>query len=329
MHSRVVLSLGVASGLAFTFLSNSTAQPGPAAAATQATDSSFATLVLPSKDPELQAALRQVLRDPPFNDLVSRRRLSVSLIDLSTPGVIRYAGVDDDHMRYAASLPKIAIMLAVFDQIDSGKLTYTPQLRRKMERMIRKSSNREASELIKLVGFEAIAKTLQDPRYQLYGESRNGGLWVGKDYGGDLGRWKRDPMHAISHGATARQAARFFVMLDRQMLVSSWASTEMKDILSRPEVKHKFVLGLSSKPRTRIFRKSGTWREWHSDAALIERDGKKYVAVALMESAKKGVLARLIVRLDDLVTATPPVATSSPDSASTDGVQPEQPTAEK
>ena len=274
----------------------------------------------------MQAALRRVLRDPSFNDLVSQRRLSVSLIDLSNPGVIRYAGVDDDHMRYAASLPKIAIMLAVFDQIDMGKVTYTPELRRKMERMIRRSSNREASDLIELVGFEAIAKTLQDPRYQLYGESRNGGLWVGKDYGGDLGRWKRDPMHAISHGATARQAARFFVMLDRQMLVSPWASAEMKDIFSRPGIKHKFVLGLSSKPRTRIFRKSGTWREWHSDAALIERDGKKYVAVALMESAKKGVLANLIVRLDELITATPPVTTSSADSVSIGRVEhPRQP----
>lgn len=267
-----------------------------------------------------------MLRDPPFNDLVARRRLSVSLIDLSDGTVIRYAGIDDDHMRYAASLPKIAIMLAVFDQIDKGRLAYTPELRRKMERMIRRSSNREASELIKLVGFEAIARTLQDPRYQLYGESRNGGLWVGKDYGGDLGRWKRDPMHAISHGATARQAARFFVMLDRQMLVSPWASAEMKDIFSRPEIKHKFVLGLSSKPRTRMFRKSGTWREWHSDAALVERDGKKYVAVALMESGKKGVLAKLIVRLDELIIATPPtVTTSSADSIPINEVESQQP----
>ncbi len=281
------------------------------AAAVTARSAASETLVLPAKDPKLQAALDAVLSQAPFKSLVAKQRLSVALADLSQPGVIRYAGVDDDHMRYAASLPKIAVMLGVFDQIDKGNLEYTPELRRKMELMIRKSSNRESSELIELVGFEAIANALEDPRYELYHENRDGGLWVGKDYGGDLGRWRRDPLHAISHGATARQAARFFIMLDRGQLISPWASQEMKSIMSRPEIKHKFVLGLASRPQSRIFRKSGTWREWHSDAALVERDGKKYVAAALMESSAKGVLARLIVKLDDLIYKADGISSAS------------------
>lgn len=259
-------------------------------------------LVLPPKDRALQAALRQVLEEPRYRSLVARKQLSVALVDVSSPDRMRYAAVDDDRMRYAASLPKIAIMLTVFDQVEKGKVEYTPQLRAKMERMIRRSSNREATELIELVGFEAIAATLQDPHYELYSKSRNGGLWVGKDYGGMLGRWRRDPLHGVSHGATARQVARFFVMLQRGELVSPRASAEMKSILSHPEIKHKFVLGLSERPRSRIFRKSGTWKEWHCDAALVERDGKIYVAVALLESKKaRGVLANLILRLDDIV----------------------------
>lgn len=259
-------------------------------------------LALPPKDRTLQAALQRVLEEPTYRRLVARKRLSVALVDISSPDRIRYAGVDDDRMRYAASLPKIAIMLTVFDQIDRNEIRYTPELREKMELMIRRSSNDVATELIELVGFEAIAATLQDPRYELYSESRNGGLWVGKDYGGLLGRWKRDPLHGVSHGATARQVARFFVMLERGELVSPWASAEMKSILARPEIQHKFVLGLSERPRSRIFRKSGTWREWHCDAALVERDGKTYVAVALLESSKaRGVLSTLIVRLDDII----------------------------
>ncbi len=274
------------------------------------------TLVLPQKDSTLQAALRAALVEPPFKSLVANRRLSIAFADLSQPGVIRYAGVNDDYMRYAASLPKIAIMLTVFDQLDKGMIEYTPELRRQMERMVRKSANRESSELIKLVGFENIARTLEDPRYELYHENRQGGLWVGKDYGGDLGRWKRDPLHGISHGATARQVLRFLVMLDRGELVSPWASAEMKQLMSRPEIKHKFVLGLATRPRSQIFRKSGTWKEWHSDAAIVERGGKKYVAVALMESSRKGVLARLIVKLDDIIfspaTATPTATNAEP-----------------
>ncbi len=259
------------------------------------------TLVLPRKDPGLQAQLDRTLTEAPFKTLVANKRLSIALVDLSDPDRIRYAGVDDDQMRYAASLPKIAIMLGVFDQIEKGKIEYTPALKRQMELMIRKSANRESSELIELIGFENIAATLQDPDYELYHKSRKGGLWVGKDYGGPLGRWKRDPINSISHGATARQVARFFVMLDRGDLVSPWASAEMKQIMSKPEIKHKFVLGLSTRPKSQIFRKSGTWKEWHSDGALVERDGKKYVAVALMESSRTGVLARLIIKLDDII----------------------------
>jgi len=260
------------------------------------------TLVLPSVDPSLQAGLNRILRDRPFRSLVERGNLSVALVDLSNPARLRYAARNDNRMRYAASLPKIAIMLGVFDQIDQGKLEYTPQLKTKLERMIRKSDNRTSSELIALIGFENIASTLRDPRYELYDSTRAGGLWVGKDYGGPLGYWERDPINHISHGATARQVARFMVMLDRGDLVSSWASAEMKAIMGNPAIHHKFVRGLDAKPRSRIFRKSGTWKNWHADAAIVERDGKKYVAVALLESSSaKGVLSKLILRLDDLI----------------------------
>jgi beta-lactamase class A len=53
-----------------------------------------------------------------------------------------------------------------------------------------------------------------------------------------------------------------------------------------------------------VYRKSGTWRNYHADAALVERDGRSYVAVALLESptnSTQGVLSSLIVRLDDLI----------------------------
>ncbi len=264
------------------------------------------TLILPAKDQGLQRQLNAVLAEAPFRRLLAQKRLSVALVDLSDLNHIRYAGIDDDRMRYAASLPKIAILLGAFDQIEKGKLTYTPALRTKMELMIRRSTNRESTELIKLVGFQNIATTLRNPEYELYSAKRNGGLWVGRDYGGWIGVWRRDPMHNLSHGATARQVARFFVMLDQGTLVSPWASAEMKSILAHPEINHKFVLGLQDRPTSSIFRKSGTWKQWHADAALVERDGKKYVAVALLESQNaKGVLSSLIVKLDDIIHQAP------------------------
>ncbi len=275
-------------------------------------------LTLPKPDPALQRGLEKVVAQAPFRKYVARGDLSVALIDITQPSRIRFAGIDADEMRYAASLPKIAILLGVFDQVERKRLSYTPELKAKLEQMIRYSSNSAASEMIKTVGFENIAKVLRDPRYELYDPARQGGLWVGKDYGGTVGRWKRDPLHNISHGATARQVARFLLMMEEGRLISPWASREMKEIMSHPGIHHKFVKGLeNSRPGSEIYRKSGTWREWHADAALVERDGRKYIAVALLRAKTKGVLSRLIVRLDDLIFHPESVA---PVSAAIDAV---------
>lgn len=268
----------------------------PAAAPT-----SFA---LPAPDPALQGRLTALLRQAPYRRLVDQRRLSVALVDVTDPDHVLFAGVDADRMRYAASLPKIGILVGVFDQIEKGNIEYTPELREKLELMIRNSNNPISSEMTRLAGFENIAAALQDPRHQLYDARRRGGIWVGRGYGG-LGLWRRDPIASISHGATARQAARFFVLIERGELVSPWASAEMKEILGEPRIHHKFVKGLEdARPRSVMYRKSGTWRNYHADAMLVERDGRSYVAVALLESttnSTQGVMASLIVQLDQII----------------------------
>lgn len=263
---------------------------------------------LPAQDLHLQQGLTGILNEAPYQRLIRERRLSVALVDITDLDHVRYAGYDADRMRYAASLPKIGILLGVFDQVERGRLRYTPELRGRLERMIRNSDNKTSSDMIRLVGFQNIARTLQEPRHQLYDRDRRGGIWVGRGFGSGLGLWRRDPMSNISHGATARQAARFFVMLERGELVSPWASGEMKSILAEPRIHHKFVLGLeNAHPNSKMYRKSGTWQNYHADAMLVERDGRKYVAVALLESptnSSQGVLASLIVRLDNLIFAS-------------------------
>jgi len=260
---------------------------------------------LPQPDSALQAGLMSVLNRPPYRRLINERRLSVALVDITDPDDVRYAGHDADHMRYAASLPKIGILAGFFDAVDQGRIRYTATHRGRLERMIRNSDNRISSEMIRLVGFQNIARTLQDPRFELYDRKRQGGIWGGRGYGSNVGLWRRDPQSNISHGATARQAARFFVMVDRGELISPWASSEMKSILGEPAIHHKFVGGLEgARPGSRIFRKSGTWQNYHADAAIVERDGRKYVAVVLFEArttSSDGTLSSLIVRLDDLI----------------------------
>ena len=270
---------------------------------------------LPAADPELQAALQGVVRRMSLTRLVADKRVAISLYDLSGSG--RYAGINDHQMIYAASLPKIAVLLASFEKISKGGMPYGPQERTMLTKMIRDSSNAAASWAIRQVGFEYIADTLTASRYKLYDEDDQGGLWIGKGYGGPDDRWRRDPLSHLSHAANSYQVTRFFAMLDRGELVSPQYSAEMKRILSKPGIVHKFVKGLSTRSDREIYRKSGPWRNWHSDAALIEAGNKRYIAVALVEAAGGGdILVRLIRELDSLVipttrmTATAPAVTS-------------------
>jgi beta-lactamase class A len=172
--------------------------------------------------------------------------------------------------------------------------------------MIRDSSNSAASELMDSVGKDYIARVLQSPRYLLYDERRNGGLWVGKNYA-QAGMWRRDPLHNLSHGATPMQVARFYYLLETGNLVSPDYSRKMKTILAHSSLDHKFVNGIKSRyPYAAVYRKSGTWQQWHADSAIVEHDGRRYIAVALCESDRGALWLRdIIVVMDDLVFETP------------------------
>jgi beta-lactamase class A len=254
-------------------------------------------------DHQLQNSLRDAVLRLGLQQPLAEHRLALALIDVTDQARPRYAGLNDSDMLYAASLPKIAILLAGFEAIREGLLSYTPQVRDMLGRMVRFSSNTDASRAVHAVGFDYIARVLTSPKYKLYDPLVNGGLWIGKAYGGPNDYWKRDPLHNLSHGATALQVARFFLMLDRGELVSPQYSAEMKKLMSEPGIHHKFVKGLERLPGYReIYRKSGTWKDSHCDAALVEADGKRYIAVALMKDPKGGeALPKLIVEMDKLI----------------------------
>ena len=259
-----------------------------------------------SRDAALQVRLEAALTRLDLDEAVARNALSLSLVDITDLSRPRVASVNGDEMMYAASLPKIAILLGAFARIEAGELEYDEDTRETLERMIRRSSNQAATDMLHRVGMPYLAKLLQSERYRLYDPAHNGGLWVGKEYGKGAA-WKRDPLHRLSHGATALQVARFYYLLETGRLVSAEASREMKDILGDPAIHHKFVKGLeASRPDAKIYRKSGSWRNWHADSAIVEHDGRRYIAVALTEDPDGGhVLSELIVALDDIILQQP------------------------
>jgi len=221
---------------------------------------------------------------------------------LSDSGPPRVASVNGDVMMYAASLPKIAVLLAAFEKIAQGKMVLDEATEYRLSRMIKESSNRYATEMMRQVGKEYIARVLLSPRYRLYDPEHNGGLWVGKDYA-KAGLWRRDPLHNLSHGATAMQVARFYYLLVTDNLVTPEHSRKMREILAGSELNHKFVRALRRiDPEAAVSRKSGSWSTYHSDSVLVERDGHHYIAVALSNNADGSKwLGRIITKLDALL----------------------------
>lgn len=233
---------------------------------------------------------------------IDENRLSIAVADITNPEKPRVAEINGDVMMYAASLPKIAILLAAFEKISDGRMAPSKDNLRLMMEMIRRSSNVAATELMERVGFSYVNSVLASDRYRLYDASHNGGLWVGKAYGPGPA-FNRDPLHGLSHGATAMQVARFYYLLSTGRLVSERHSEYMKIILSNPGINHKFVKGIGEiDPDAKLYRKSGTWREWHSDSAIIERAGKTYIAVAMVHDKNGGhIVSEIIKNLDAAV----------------------------
>jgi beta-lactamase class A len=267
-------------------------------ASTQSEDPSLGE----SCDPRLQKALVTRLGSLHLQNATERKQLSVVVVDITDTSSPRMAYVNPNEMMYAASLPKIAILLGAFEKIASGEMDLNDETLEKLKLMIRYSSNAAATEILHRVGMDYLAELLQSPRYRLYDPEKNGGLWVGKDYA-KAPAWKRDPLHNLSHGATALQVARFYYLLETGQLVSPELSKLMKSILADPAVEHKFVKGLKDiQPDSEIYRKSGTWGPYHSDSAIVEHHGRRYIAVALAKSSKgERWLQKLIVALDDII----------------------------
>jgi beta-lactamase class A len=175
-------------------------------------------------------------------------------------------------------------------------------------KMIRFSSNEAATRVLDWVGRARLLEILQSPAIALYDAKRNGGLWVGKSYGRE-DAYQRDPIKNLSHGATAYQVARFYWLMDNNRLVGPELTALMKQALSQPGIHHKFVKGLESRPGVEIYRKSGTWQDFHADSALVEHGAHKFVIVGLAHHRDGGEwLVRLAAPMHDLVVSPERVA---------------------
>lgn len=253
--------------------------------------------------PILQELLHQEInKNPKWSALVKNNHMAIGIVDMSDISNIEYAGINDQFMMYAASLPKIAILLAAMDAIDKGELPDTKEIRKDMYLMISKSNNAASTRMIDRVGYDKIEAVLRNDQIKLYDEEEGGGLWVGKRYAAG-GKRHPEPLKGLSHAATARQVCSFYYQLALGNLISAERSEEMLDIMKDPSLHHKFVNTLDRiAPKADVYRKSGSWKNWHSDSVLVWGPNRKYILVALIDdSLGEQIVRDLVVPLEKVM----------------------------
>jgi len=250
-------------------------------------------------DSSLQANFERELNShSDWSRLIAQKKMAVGIVDLSNPEMPRFARVNGSHMMYAASLPKIAILLAAMDAIEKGELKETPEVKKDMHLMISKSNNQASTRMIDRVGYEKLEAVMTDTNYEFYDEDHGGGLWVGKRYGGG-GNTNREPLKNLSHAASVTQVCRYYYLLANGKLVNEKRSKQMLDIMENPALHHKFVNTLDKiAPNARLFRKSGSWRTFHSDSILVwgEDPDRRYILVAIIDDANGEQIIRNLVK---------------------------------
>ena len=255
------------------------------------------------QDAELQANLTRTLRQRSlWQCLLADDKMAVGLVDLSNPRSPRFAQVNGNSMMYAASIPKIAILLAAFQGFEDRTLPQTPQIMLDINDMIRESSNAAAAHIIARLGLPKIESLLLSPRYRFYDPKKGGGIWVGYTFspGGEL---RPDPLKDLYLAASATQVCRFYYELAYGRLINPRRSLQMLQVLSNPGLHDKFVSVLEqSISPDRIFRKNGTFRTTHCDSVLVWGEGwRRYILVGLVENAQGEQILKELVPVAEQV----------------------------
>lgn len=253
-------------------------------------------------NPALQAQLESIDTKLRARYGMTTEQTAVGLLDLKTK---RLAMIHPDRMEYAASIPKIGILLAYFQLHPEAATNLAPQTLHELGLMIKASNNEMASKFSHELGLKQIQEVINS--YGFYDRNHGGGIWVGKHYGKG-GERIGDPLGDNSHAATVRQLLRFYLLLEQQKLVSRKASQTMREIFLSPDIPHddiKFVKGLKNRGVT-LLRKWGSWENWYHDSADVAGPGRHYVIVALTRHPKGDeYLVDLAKAVDELMQAPP------------------------
>jgi beta-lactamase class A len=249
-------------------------------------------------DRELQSRIKKIDAELRASFGMTTEQTAVGVLDLKG---VRLAMIHPDRGEYAASIPKIAILLAYFELHPEAATNMAVQTHHELGLMVKASDNDIAAKYSRELGLKEIQSVLN--KYAFYDAAHGGGIWMGKHYGKSTERYG-DPVGDNSHAATVRQLLRYFLMLEQGKLVSATASRTMREIFAAPDIPHddiKFAKGLVGR-NVRIIRKWGSWEDWLHDSAVIAGADRHYILVGLTHHPKGDeYLVELAKRVDDLL----------------------------
>ncbi|MBI2514034.1 MAG: serine hydrolase [Opitutae bacterium] len=253
----------------------------------------------PAVDAALQRRVEEIDATLRARWEIPEAQTSVGILDLRT---LRLAWVRPDRIDYAASVPKVAILLGWF-AAHPNPADLDASTRHELGLMIKQSDNELAAKFSQQLGLSFIRGVLD--RYALYDAKTGGGLWLGKHYG-QGGERVVDPVGGHSHAATVRHLLRFYLLLEQEKLVSPEASAAMREIFRSPDIPHKddkFVAGLAGRAGLEIRRKAGWWEDWQLDTAVVTGPERHYILVAMTHHAHgEEYLRAFAAAMDDLLT---------------------------
>ncbi len=99
-----------------------------------------------------------ISRDELLADLIKKKRFALGLVDSSYFDNPEAAFLNGNYMMYAASLPKIAVLMTAMKAIEDGELPESPDVIHDMYDMISKSDNEATTIIIDKISLEKIER---------------------------------------------------------------------------------------------------------------------------------------------------------------------------
>ena len=221
--------------------------------------------------------------------------LAVTLVDLRDPKNPVGANYHGDVPFYPASVVKMFYLVAAHRQMEDGKITDTPELRRALHDMIVHSGNESTGYVLDVLTGTTSGPELPPPELAAWGEKRNAvnryfyslgytdinanrKTWNEGPYGRD--KQAVDQFIPAKNSLTTNTTARLLVEIDAGRCVSAARSAQMLELMKRDfdnpdstDFQGREFIGAALPAGAKLWSKAGYMSTSRHDAAVVELPG--------------------------------------------------------